>query len=162
MRKKRKMRKVQYLLCLAGLETVWINPGNVLILIWRRVSNLIYSPQLNSDWGCSSLDWKLSVTVFSLIHHFWHQMLEFCMGGRQEGERSILDLSGQCVCSWMRHWNVCAARAETCQIPGSNSTTTVLPQEMNLEQECQPEKCTRLCSYLRAPAGCGSSVRLKS
>lgn len=56
MRKKRKMSKVQYLLCLAGLETVCINPGNVLILIWRNVSNLIYSPQLNSDWGCSSLD----------------------------------------------------------------------------------------------------------
>lgn len=65
MRKKRKMRKVQYLLCLAGLETVCINPGNVLILLWRNVSNLTSSPQLNGDWGCSSLALKaLSDSVF--------------------------------------------------------------------------------------------------
>lgn len=88
MRKKRKMSKVQYLLCLAGLETVCINPGNVLILIWRNVSNLIYSPQLNSDWGCSSLDLNalsdcVSLNPPLLASNIWVSPWEG--GGRREG-----------------------------------------------------------------------------
>lgn len=100
MRKKRKMRKVQYLLCLAGLETVCINPGNVLIPIWRHVSNLIYSPQLNSGWGCSSLDLEaLSDCVFLNPPLLASNVAVPTREGGREGERSILlDLSGQCVC----------------------------------------------------------------
>lgn len=96
MRKKRKTRKVLYLLCLAGLDTVCINPGNALILIWRNVSNLIYSPQLNSDWGCSSLDLKALSDCVCLIppllaSNIWVSPWE---------ERSILlDALSGCVCA---------------------------------------------------------------
>lgn len=162
MRKKRKTRKVQYLLCLAGLETVCINPGNVLILIWRNVTNLIYSPQLNSDWGCSGLDLKaLSDCVFLnpplLASNIWVSPWE---GGRRRGRSILLDPLSGSVCSWK--WKLgmlVQLHAETCQIPGNNFTRIVLPQEMNLSQECQPEKCTNLCFYLRGPACCGSTVR---
>lgn len=52
------------------------------------------------------------------------------MGGRQEEreERSAGSLSGS-VCALGMFVQL---RAETCQIPGSNFTRIVLPQEMHL------------------------------